>query len=90
MLNYDEYKTAVLRAIIEAETDRRPSLNLAGQIDVWEAVREAGVEVNEKWIRDAVKSFEVSGMVSNVLRPIQPPRVFLKLTSEGRLQKPLA
>jgi hypothetical protein len=87
MLTYDEYKNAVLLAIIEAETYGRPALNLAGRVDVSEAVRQAGLEVKENWIRDAVRSFEALGFVSNVLRPIQPPRIFLKLTREGRLRR---
>jgi len=87
MLTYDEYKNAVLLAIIEAETYGRPALNLAGQVDVSEAVRQAGLEVKENWIRDAVRSFEALGFVSNVLRQIQPPRIFLKLTREGRWRR---
>jgi hypothetical protein len=87
MLTYDEYKNAVLLAIIEAETYGRPALDLAGQVDVSEAVRQAGLEVKENWIRDAVRSFEALGFVSNVLRQIQPPRIFLKLTREGRLRR---
>ena len=83
-MTYEEYRNAVLIAVVEAETYRRPALNLAGQIDVWRAVREADLEVKENWIRDAVQNYEALGFFCRVLRPISPPRVFLRVTEEGR------
>ena len=46
-VTYEEYRNAVLIVVVEAETYRRPALNLAGQIDVWQALRQAGLEVKE-------------------------------------------
>ena len=83
-VTYEEYRNAVLIAVVEAETYRRPALNLAGQIDVWQALRQAGLEVKENWIRDAVQNYEALGFFSRVLRPIRPPRIFLRVTEEGR------
>jgi len=84
IMTYEEYRNAVLIAVVEAETYRRPALNLAGQIDVWQAVRQAGLEVKENWIRDAVQNYEALGFFCRVLRPISPPRIFLSVTEEGR------
>ena len=44
-MTYEEYRNAVLIAVVEAEIYRRPALNLAGQIDVWRAVREADLSM---------------------------------------------
>jgi hypothetical protein len=52
-----------------------PAANSAGQVDVFEAAQQAGLERKENWVRDAVQAFESRGFVYNVLRPIQPPGI---------------
>jgi hypothetical protein len=84
MLSYAEYENAVLLAISEAETSRKTTTR-AGQVEIFEAVKQAGLEPNEQWTKDAVRTFERKGWVTNVSRPLgQPVRTILMLTGEGR------
>jgi hypothetical protein len=70
MPSYGEYEKAVLLAIIEAES-RGGTTTRAGQVEVFEAVTQAGLDDNEQWISDAVRSFEHKGWVNpEVIRPI--------------------
>jgi hypothetical protein len=84
MPSYSEYETAVLLAISEAES-RGGTTTRAGQVEVFEAVEQAGLEPNEQWTSDAVRTFERNGWVMNVSRPLgRPVRTILMLTGEGR------
>ncbi len=83
MLTYREFEDAVLFAIVEAEVYGAPAANSAGQIDVFEAVEQVGLERKESWIRDAVRNFENHGLVRNVVRSIRPPTITLMMTGEG-------
>lgn len=84
MPSYGEYEKAVLLAISEAES-RGGTTTRAGQVEVFEAVTRAGLDDNEQWISDAVRSFEHKGWVRNVVRPLgQPARIILMMTGEGR------
>jgi hypothetical protein len=84
MQTYSEYENALFLAIIEAEAYGAAGANSKGQVDVFEAAREAGLDLKENWARDAVRSFEDCGWVWNVVRPIGPSTIFLMVTSEGR------
>ena len=86
-MTYEEYRNAVLIAVVEAETYRRPALNLTGQIDVWRAVREADLEVKENWIRDAVQNYEALGFFCRVLRPISPDHGRMGCRPAGRVRR---
>jgi hypothetical protein len=65
--------------------------SLKGQVEVFEAAEQAGLERKENWISDAVTRFENQGFVFNVVRPLgHPLQTLLMVPPKGESRPSLS
>jgi hypothetical protein len=83
-MTYSQFEDELLVASVQtADAAIAANPNSHGQVDASTVAESVLPGVSERWVRDAVKSFESNGWVYNVVVPLSGGVVFM-VTGPGR------